>query len=168
MKKKNSFSIWKWKLLCRSGIIVIDCTLVGSSKVLLIFSAGIGVINTAKHAVLRMLGTQENKEINNQFWLLDKDVRLKSLLVCWKYCYLCVCAPFFFLRQDFLFHVEQSLNFYCQLKTSKSWILWPTIILHWDIQCTICNIPPCVHGRQHNAVACFRCWKNNMWQKLFS
>jgi len=40
------------------------------------FSAGIGVLNMAKQAVSRMLGTSENMGIHNQFWLLDKDVRI--------------------------------------------------------------------------------------------
>jgi len=38
------------------------------------FSAGIGVLNTAKQAVSRMVGTNENMGIPNHFWLLDKDV----------------------------------------------------------------------------------------------
>ncbi|KAM0949459.1 putative malate dehydrogenase (decarboxylating) [Dioscorea sansibarensis] len=35
-------------------------------------SAGIGVLNMAKQAVSRMLGSEHSEE-NNQFWLLDKD-----------------------------------------------------------------------------------------------
>lgn len=37
------------------------------------FSAGIGVLNVAKQAALKILGDNENME-NNQFWLLDKSV----------------------------------------------------------------------------------------------
>lgn len=36
-------------------------------------SAGIGVLSMAKQAAARMLGSSENMEANNQFWLLDKD-----------------------------------------------------------------------------------------------
>lgn len=36
-------------------------------------SAGIGVLNMAKQAISRMLGTNEDGGIHNQFWLLDKD-----------------------------------------------------------------------------------------------
>ncbi|XP_020260467.1 NAD-dependent malic enzyme 59 kDa isoform, mitochondrial [Asparagus officinalis] len=36
-------------------------------------SAGIGVLNMAKHAALRMTGSSEDNETHNQFWLLDKD-----------------------------------------------------------------------------------------------
>lgn len=37
-------------------------------------SAGIGVLSMAKQAAARMLGSSENMEANDQFWLLDKDV----------------------------------------------------------------------------------------------
>lgn len=37
-------------------------------------SAGIGVLSMLKQAAARMLGSSENMEANNQFWLLDKDV----------------------------------------------------------------------------------------------
>lgn len=40
----------------------------------LTLSAGIGVLNMAKQAVSRMLGSEYSEE-NNQFWLLDKDVK---------------------------------------------------------------------------------------------
>ncbi|XP_072963970.1 NAD-dependent malic enzyme 59 kDa isoform, mitochondrial [Typha angustifolia] len=36
-------------------------------------SAGIGVLNMAKQAVLNMLGNNESTGANHQFWLLDKD-----------------------------------------------------------------------------------------------
>lgn len=42
-------------------------------------SAGIGVLNMAKHAMLRMPGTHKIGELgegHNQFWVLDKDVSL--------------------------------------------------------------------------------------------
>ncbi|KAJ0967093.1 hypothetical protein J5N97_024010 [Dioscorea zingiberensis] len=36
-------------------------------------SAGIGVLSMAKQAVSKMIGSSDNTEANNQFWLLDKD-----------------------------------------------------------------------------------------------
>jgi hypothetical protein len=47
---------------------------------LLKFSAGIGVLNMAKQAVARMLGTDPATEPNCQFWLIDKDVSVIFLL----------------------------------------------------------------------------------------
>jgi hypothetical protein len=47
---------------------------------LLKFSAGIGVLNMAKQAVARMLGTDPATEPNCQFWLIDKDVSVFFLL----------------------------------------------------------------------------------------
>ena len=43
------------------------------------FSAGLGVLSMAKHAMLRMPGTHKSGELgegHNQFWVLDKDVSL--------------------------------------------------------------------------------------------
>lgn len=51
-------------------------------------SAGIGVLNMAKHAMLRMPGINKSGEGHNQFWVLDKDVSLLYASKCISFAFL--------------------------------------------------------------------------------
>lgn len=58
--------------MCMFGICFLCCSLC---------SAGLGVVNMVKSAMQRLLGghsSETHKKAIDQFWILDKDVRLSA------------------------------------------------------------------------------------------